>query len=144
MKITFKSIFAVVKNLFNGAVKFIFNDSAFTSEIATKQWAIYRQLKSVHTKAGTWIGSMRKEIQSKALKIAKQILRFEQMGMVQYYKVGDDITIHTVNILVGYLDFYPIGNASYRYHSEFVAEENGGDLSKALRSFKLDRTHFSI
>ena len=101
MKITFKSVFAIVKNLFNGAVKFIFNDATFSSELITRQWVVYRELKAGLVKAGEWKVAEWKETLRKALATAKILLKSEKMGMVQFKKVNEGNVIYTRKICWG-------------------------------------------
>ena len=143
MKITFKSIFAVAKRLFSKLASVISPANYFTGELVSKAWEIYNDFKASYIKKGVWVGSLRKGLFSDSIRIAKQVLSFEKMGVVQFKKVDDNETIYSRNILLGLLDFKAVGQGLYRFIDEFVLEANGGDIKGAIRSFKLERIHFS-
>ena len=143
MKTSFKSIYSVAKTIFSKLAEAIVIPNFFTSVLNKKAWEIYRDLKAVYVKKGTWVGNLRNGLFSDAIKVARQVLTFERLGMVQFKKVGDDTTIHTRNIVMGYLEFNSIGGGLYRFIDELVLEANGGDLKGAIRSFKLENIHLS-
>ena len=143
MKLSIKSIFAVAKSLFAKAVTVCNPANYFSSNLIKTAWKVYHSLKQKHFDgAVSWTKDLRNGLLSDAIKIARRIVEFEKLGFVQFKKVGDDVTVHARNIMVGLLDFEAIGSGLYRFVDEFILSENGGDIKGAIRSFRLDRIVF--
>lgn len=123
MKISFKSISQIAKSI-------------FCSKLSKKAWQVYNRVKAYYISINVWAGSMRYELFSDAMKIAKRLLEFETAGVVLFKKVGTN-ELQKRNILMGVLDFEPIRGLIYRFIDKGVLEENGGDVKASIRSFRL-------
>ena len=133
MKIFKTTIARIVKSLFSTAITV---KSQFSSEIVKKAWQVYRSAKAYYLSIEKWTKSMRYELFSDSLKIAKRLLEFETAGIVMFKKVGSG-EFQQRNILIGGLDFEPIRGLVYRFIDKDILEENGGDINASIRSFRL-------
>jgi hypothetical protein len=139
MKIIKKSIFAVVKSLFNKVVELA--ENAFTGNLMTRVWEMYREERDkLFSKDEDldWGIKRKSYLLSYCIKFVKQVIKFEEEGVVYFKKVGDDATVHVRRIVTGVLTFNPIGCGLYRFVDADVLEENGGEIKGAIRSFRIE------
>ena len=133
MKIFKTTIARIAKALFSAVITV---KTQFSSEIVKKAWQVYRSAKAYYISIDKWIKSMRYELFSDAMKIAKRLLEFETAGVVMFKKVGSG-ELQVRNILTGVLDFEPIRGLVYRFVDKDVLAENGGEIKDSIRSFRL-------